>query len=212
MIRAVRCQNTLPREVVDALSLEASNVKLNRALSNLMQLQGSRFITGELDQMAFRGPFQLKVVCDSVKSSNQGRKRAKGRKNTHICEMAGCVAVYTHITFPFLFLYTEEAPSPTTELSYGRCCVLNAHRCYPSTSINTGKKIYNNRKSKSKWIAVQPPSCLETLGHIFSSQKLVSLHRCVWRCFDLQQCRGVAPVFPSLTGKSNCIFFSVRRL
>lgn len=83
--------------------------------------------------------------------------------------MAGCVAVYTHITFPFLFLYTEEAPSPTTELSYGRCCVLNAHHCYPSTSINTGKKIYNNRKSKSKWIAVQPPSSLETLGHIFSS-------------------------------------------
>jgi len=58
IIRVVRHWNRLPSEVVDALSLEMLKVRLDGALSNLILL--SVFIAGELDQVTFKGPFQLK--------------------------------------------------------------------------------------------------------------------------------------------------------
>ena len=54
----MRHWNRLPSEVVDALSLEMLKVRLDGALSNLILL--SVFIAGELDQVTFKGPFQLK--------------------------------------------------------------------------------------------------------------------------------------------------------
>ena len=47
----------MPRDAVGALSLETPKVRLDRAL---MELWVSLFSAGELEQMAFRGPFQLK--------------------------------------------------------------------------------------------------------------------------------------------------------
>ena len=47
------------------VSLETSKVRLDGALSNLINLQVSLFIAGELDWMAFKGPFQLKLFFDS---------------------------------------------------------------------------------------------------------------------------------------------------
>jgi len=40
----------------------------DQALGNLMELQVSLFITGELDYMAVKGPFQLKRFFDSTTS------------------------------------------------------------------------------------------------------------------------------------------------
>ena len=54
----VKHWHRLPSEVVDALSLEMLKVRLDGALSNLILL--SVFIAGELDQVTFKGPFQLK--------------------------------------------------------------------------------------------------------------------------------------------------------
>jgi len=48
-VRVVRHWHRLPREVVAALSLETLKLRLDRALSNLMELQMSLFIEGELD-------------------------------------------------------------------------------------------------------------------------------------------------------------------
>jgi len=47
-------------EVVDAWPLENSKIQLDWTLVNLMELQVSLFITGELDQISFKSPFQLK--------------------------------------------------------------------------------------------------------------------------------------------------------
>jgi len=49
-----------PGEVVVALSLEAFKVRLEGALIDQIELQMSLFIGGELDQMTFKSPFQLK--------------------------------------------------------------------------------------------------------------------------------------------------------
>ena len=48
-IRLLRHWNMLPRNVVEALSLEIFKARLDRALSNLIYLQVSLFIAGELD-------------------------------------------------------------------------------------------------------------------------------------------------------------------
>ena len=48
-VRVVRHWHRLPREMVAALSLETLKLRLDRALSNLMELQMSLFIEGELD-------------------------------------------------------------------------------------------------------------------------------------------------------------------
>ena len=54
----------MPREVVDAPSLEMFKVRLDGALSNLIWLKMSLFMAGGLDQMTFNGPFQRKPFCD----------------------------------------------------------------------------------------------------------------------------------------------------
>ena len=64
-VSVVKHCNMLPREVVDVLSLETFKVRLDGALSNLIKLWVSLFISGELDQMTFKVPFQLKKFFGS---------------------------------------------------------------------------------------------------------------------------------------------------
>ena len=59
-VRVVRHWRGLPREVVDAPSLETPEVRLDGALSNLIYLWVSLFTAQGLDQMVFKGPFLLK--------------------------------------------------------------------------------------------------------------------------------------------------------
>jgi len=47
----------LPREAVDTPSLETFKVKLDRTLSNLIELKMSLLIAVKLDWMTFKGPF-----------------------------------------------------------------------------------------------------------------------------------------------------------
>ena len=65
-MRVVRHWNKLPREVVDAPSLETFKVRLDRALSNLVSWKMSLPTAGVLDQMIFKGPFQPKLLHDSM--------------------------------------------------------------------------------------------------------------------------------------------------
>jgi len=60
-VRVVKPWPRLPREVVDAPSLETFKIRLDGALSNLIQLQMSLLIAGGLDKMSFKGPFQPKL-------------------------------------------------------------------------------------------------------------------------------------------------------
>lgn len=41
-------------------ALKTPKLRLDGALSNLVELQASLFIAGELDYMTFKGPYQLK--------------------------------------------------------------------------------------------------------------------------------------------------------
>jgi len=45
---------------VDAPALEPFSVRVDRTLSNLMEPRVSLCTAGELDQLVFKGPFQLK--------------------------------------------------------------------------------------------------------------------------------------------------------
>ena len=65
-IRAERHWNVLPREVLDTPSLETFKVRLERILSNLIELLVSLLIAGKSDQMAFKSPFQYKPLYDSM--------------------------------------------------------------------------------------------------------------------------------------------------
>jgi len=56
----------LPREVVNAPSLETFKVELDGALSNLVWLKMSLLTAGGLGWMASKGPSQPKAFCDSV--------------------------------------------------------------------------------------------------------------------------------------------------
>jgi len=56
----------LPREVVDAPSLQTFKVRLDRALSNQIELKMSLLTAGGLDRMTSKGPFQPKLLYDSV--------------------------------------------------------------------------------------------------------------------------------------------------
>jgi len=56
----------LPREVVDTPPLETFKIRLDGALSNLIQLKMSLLTEGGLDYMAFKGPFQPTPFCDSM--------------------------------------------------------------------------------------------------------------------------------------------------
>jgi len=65
-MRVVKPWHRLPREVVDAPSLETFKARFDKALSNLMQLKMSLLTAGWVDWMAFKGPFQPKPFCDST--------------------------------------------------------------------------------------------------------------------------------------------------
>jgi len=56
----LRHWHRLPREEVDAPSLQTPNVRLDRALSNLLYLWVSLFIAQQLDWVTSKGLFQLK--------------------------------------------------------------------------------------------------------------------------------------------------------
>jgi len=56
----------LPREVVDAPSLEPFQSRLDGALSNLTRLKMSLLMAGVLDQMTSEGPFQPQACYDIV--------------------------------------------------------------------------------------------------------------------------------------------------
>jgi len=49
----------LPRDILDALCLEAFKARLDGALSNLVEMSMSLFIAEGLGYLAFKGPFQL---------------------------------------------------------------------------------------------------------------------------------------------------------
>jgi len=53
---------------VDAPFLETLKVRLDGALSTLMELWVSLFIAGELDHIFFKDPFQLKQFYGSTKT------------------------------------------------------------------------------------------------------------------------------------------------
>jgi len=59
-LKVVKHLHTLPREVVDAPSLETFKARLDVAVSNMIQLKMSLLMAGELDWMVFKGPFQPK--------------------------------------------------------------------------------------------------------------------------------------------------------
>jgi len=62
----VKHWHRLPREVVDAPSLETFKARLDGALRSLIQLKMSLLIAGGLDMMIFKGPFQSKPFCSSM--------------------------------------------------------------------------------------------------------------------------------------------------
>ena len=61
----VKHWHRLPREVVDAPSLETFKVRLDGALSNLIWLKMSLLIEEGLDKTIFKGPFQPKLFYHS---------------------------------------------------------------------------------------------------------------------------------------------------
>jgi len=65
-VRGVRHRTRLPRKVGDAPPLETFEIRLDRALSNLIKLKMSLLTGGGLDQMTFKCPFQPKLFYDSM--------------------------------------------------------------------------------------------------------------------------------------------------
>jgi len=65
-MRVVKHRPRLPREVVDAPSLEMFKARLDGAGSNLTELKLSLLIAQGLAQMAFNGPFRPKACHDSI--------------------------------------------------------------------------------------------------------------------------------------------------
>jgi len=65
-MRVVKHWNGLPREVVDAPSLETFKARLDGALSNLVWLKMSLLTAAGLGYMTSAGPFQPKPFYDSI--------------------------------------------------------------------------------------------------------------------------------------------------
>jgi len=65
-VRVVRHWNRLPREDVDAPTLEAFKARLDGALSSLVERAVSLPIAGGLERQHLRGPFQSKPFYDSM--------------------------------------------------------------------------------------------------------------------------------------------------
>jgi len=67
-MRVVKPWHRLPREAVNAPSLETLKPRLDGALSTLIQLKMSLLMAVGLDQMASKDPFQPKLFYDSMKT------------------------------------------------------------------------------------------------------------------------------------------------
>ena len=65
-MRVVKHWPRLPREVVDAPSLETFQARLVGALSNLTQVKMSLLTAGGVGWVASKGPFQPKASYDSI--------------------------------------------------------------------------------------------------------------------------------------------------
>jgi len=86
-VRVVRHWNRLPRDAVDDPSLETFKPRLDQATSNMIWLRVSLFFAGELDQMTFKGPFQLwgfydSMVLFSVNRMTDGRRSSEDSRIT----------------------------------------------------------------------------------------------------------------------------------
>ena len=68
-VRVLRHWNRLPREAVDAPSLEALKASLDEAVSNLVQREVLLPIAGGLELDDLKGPFQPKPFYDAMKLS-----------------------------------------------------------------------------------------------------------------------------------------------
>jgi len=66
MLRVVKPCPRLPREVVDAPSLEPFQARMDGALSSLVQVKMSLLTARWLDKMIFKVPFQDKPFHDSL--------------------------------------------------------------------------------------------------------------------------------------------------
>jgi len=64
----VKPWHRLPRGVVHAPSLETFKVRLDGAVSNLMQLKMSLLMARGLDEMTFKSPCQSKLFYNSLVS------------------------------------------------------------------------------------------------------------------------------------------------
>jgi len=65
-MRVVKPWPRLPRELVNAPSVETLEARLDGALSKLTQVKMSLLTAGGLGWMASKGPFQPKAFHDSV--------------------------------------------------------------------------------------------------------------------------------------------------
>ena len=72
-MRVVRHWNRLPREVVDAPSLEVFKARLDEAFSNAICWEVSLPIAVGLGLDELKGPFQPKPFCDSIVTGNSGK-------------------------------------------------------------------------------------------------------------------------------------------
>jgi len=71
-MRVLKPGHRLPREVVNAPSLEMFKARLDGALSNLIHLKLFLVIAGGLGQMALKGPFQPKPFYGSCCANTVG--------------------------------------------------------------------------------------------------------------------------------------------
>lgn len=71
VIRVVRHRNRLPTEVVDVASLKTFKLRLNNGSAQCNLLEDVPSPYRGLDLVVFKGPFQRKLFCDSMKNRSE---------------------------------------------------------------------------------------------------------------------------------------------